>query len=75
VDLRHSDQDEQFRRELRSWLDANLPAEMRSAEFWRGRSDQERFDIRREWEAARPRPASPASPGRPSTAAAAARRP
>jgi len=51
VDLRHSDQDEQFRRELRSWLDANLPVEMRSAEFWRGRSDQERFDIRREWEA------------------------
>ncbi len=51
MDLRHSDQDEQFRRELRSWLDANLPAEMRSAEYWRGRSDQERFEIRREWEA------------------------
>jgi alkylation response protein AidB-like acyl-CoA dehydrogenase len=51
VDLRHSDQDEQFRRELRSWLDANLPAEMRSPDFWRGRSDQDRFEIRREWEA------------------------
>jgi alkylation response protein AidB-like acyl-CoA dehydrogenase len=51
VDLRHSDQDEQFRRELRSWLDANLSAEMRSADFWRGRSDEERFQIRREWEA------------------------
>ena len=51
MDLRHSDQDEQFRRELRSWLDAHLPAEMRSAEFWRGKSDQERFEVRREWEA------------------------
>jgi alkylation response protein AidB-like acyl-CoA dehydrogenase len=51
VDLRHSDQDEEFRKELRSWLDTNLPAEMRSPEFWRGKSDKERFDIRREWEA------------------------
>ncbi len=50
MDLRHSDQDEEFRKELRSWLDTNLPAEMRSREFWRGKSDDERFDIRREWE-------------------------
>jgi alkylation response protein AidB-like acyl-CoA dehydrogenase len=51
VDLRHSDQDEDFRKELRSWLDANLPAEMREPSFWRGKSDDERFEIRREWEA------------------------
>jgi alkylation response protein AidB-like acyl-CoA dehydrogenase len=51
VDLRHSDQDEDFRKELRSWLDANLPTEMREPSFWRGKSDDERFEIRREWEA------------------------
>src|SRR5688572_19857267 len=34
VDLRFSEQDEEFRRELRSWLDANLPAEMREPAFW-----------------------------------------
>jgi alkylation response protein AidB-like acyl-CoA dehydrogenase len=51
VDLRFSEQDEQFRSELRSWLDSHLPAEMRSPAFWAGKSDDESFEIRREWEA------------------------
>jgi alkylation response protein AidB-like acyl-CoA dehydrogenase len=51
VDLTFSEQDEEFRRELRSWLDTNLPMEMRQPEFWRDKSDDERFEIRREWEA------------------------
>jgi alkylation response protein AidB-like acyl-CoA dehydrogenase len=51
VDLTFSKDDEQFRSELRSWLDVNLPAEMRSPSFWEGRSDEESFAVRREWEA------------------------
>jgi alkylation response protein AidB-like acyl-CoA dehydrogenase len=53
VDLRFSAEDEAFRRELRSWLDANLPTEMRQRAFWSGRSDAESFEIRREWEASK----------------------
>jgi len=55
VDLRHSDPDEEFRTELRAWLDINLPMEMRQPEFWRGKSDDERFMVRREWEAGKAR--------------------
>jgi len=51
MDLRFSEQDEQFRAELRSWLDANLPTEMRSPSFWSAKSDDESFAVRREWEA------------------------
>ncbi len=51
MDLRFSEADEEFRAELRSWLDAHLPAEMRSPSFWSSRSDDESFQIRREWEA------------------------
>jgi alkylation response protein AidB-like acyl-CoA dehydrogenase len=51
VDLRFSEQDEEFRAELRSWLDANLPAEMRQPSFWSSKTDDESFQIRREWEA------------------------
>ena len=51
MDLRFSPEDEEFRRELRSWLDSALPQEMRQREFWRGMSDDERFQVRREWEA------------------------
>jgi alkylation response protein AidB-like acyl-CoA dehydrogenase len=50
VDLTFSPADEDFRRELRSWLDQNLPAEMRRPDFWRGMSDDEQFETRREWE-------------------------
>jgi alkylation response protein AidB-like acyl-CoA dehydrogenase len=51
VDLRFSEQDEEFRAELRSWLDDNLPTEMRQPSFWSSKSDDESFQIRREWEA------------------------
>ena len=51
MDLRHSDSDEEFRKELRAWLQTHLPTQMRQPEFWRGKSDDERFQIRREWEA------------------------
>ena len=51
MDLRFSEQDEEFRSELRAWLDANLPTEMRQPSFWSSKSDKESFDIRREWEA------------------------
>ena len=51
MDLRFSKEDEDFRSELRSWLDANLPAEMRTLEWWRGKSDKEQFQVRRDWEA------------------------
>jgi len=50
MDLRFSEQDEEFRRELRSWLDTNLPAEMREHAFWADKSSDESFEIRREWE-------------------------
>ena len=51
MDLRFSKEDEDFRAELRGWLATNLPAEMRDDAWWRGRSDDERFQIRRDWEA------------------------
>ena len=51
MDLRHTEADEDFRRELRSWLDANLPADMRRRDVWSGMSDDEQFAVRREWEA------------------------
>jgi alkylation response protein AidB-like acyl-CoA dehydrogenase len=51
VDLTFSKQDEDFRAELRSWLDANLPTEMRQPEYWADKSDDEQFGIRRDWEA------------------------
>ena len=51
MDLRFSEQDEDFRKELRSWLDVNLPTEMREHAFWADKSDDESFEIRRSWEA------------------------
>ena len=51
MDLRFSKQDEEFRSEFVSWLDANLPGEMRTPAWWRGKSDDEKFQIRRDWEA------------------------
>ena len=51
MDLRHSKDDEDFRSELRSWLTVHLPPAMRERSFWRGKSADERFQIRREWEA------------------------
>ncbi|MCW2599718.1 MAG: acyl-CoA dehydrogenase protein [Frankiales bacterium] len=51
MDLRFSKEDEDFRSEFQAWLAINLPQEMRAPEFWRGKSDDEQFQIRRDWEA------------------------
>jgi alkylation response protein AidB-like acyl-CoA dehydrogenase len=51
VDLAFTEAEEEFRKDLRSWLDANLPQEMRRPEFWADKSDAEQFQIRRDWEA------------------------
>jgi alkylation response protein AidB-like acyl-CoA dehydrogenase len=53
VDLRYSPEDEDFRRELRSWLDTALPQEMREPAFWAGKDEDEQFQVRRDWEAAK----------------------
>jgi alkylation response protein AidB-like acyl-CoA dehydrogenase len=51
VDLRFSKEDEDFRSEFRSWLDTALPAEMRTLEWWRPKTGDEQFQVRRDWEA------------------------
>ncbi|MCW2714294.1 MAG: acyl-CoA dehydrogenase protein, partial [Frankiales bacterium] len=50
MDLRHSEQDEEFRRELRAWLDTNLPQEMRSRSYWDDLGEESAFEARRTWE-------------------------
>ena len=55
MDLTYSEEDEAFRAEFRSWLDANLPQEWRSSDFWSTKSEDESFDLRREWEAKKAR--------------------
>ncbi len=51
MDLTFSPSDEDFRRELTSWLDTNLPTEMRQPSFWADKSEDESFQVRRDWEA------------------------
>ena len=51
MDLTYSPEDEDFRRELRSWLDTSLPTEMRQPAFWADKSEDEQFAVRRQWEA------------------------
>ncbi len=53
MDLRYSPEDEDFRRELRSWLGTALPQEMREPAFWAAKDEDEQFQVRREWEAAK----------------------
>ncbi len=55
MDLRDSADDAAFRTEFRSWLDANIPSEWRSPDFWQRTSPAESFDLRREWEAQKAR--------------------
>ena len=50
MDLSYSAADEQFRTEFRGWLEANLPAEWRTDQFWASKSLDEGFRLRREWE-------------------------
>jgi alkylation response protein AidB-like acyl-CoA dehydrogenase len=51
VDLSDSPVDAEFRTEFRAWLEANLPAEWGTSEFWMNLSPAESFALRREWEA------------------------
>ncbi len=55
MDLSDSAVDADFRTEFRAWLDANIPAEWRSGDFWMHTSPAESFDLRREWEAGKAR--------------------
>jgi alkylation response protein AidB-like acyl-CoA dehydrogenase len=55
MDLTYSEADEEFRAEFREWLDANLPQEWRSPDFWGSKSEDESFELRREWEAKKAR--------------------
>ena len=51
MDLRFSKEDEDFRAELRAWLATSLPQEMRERAFWDAKTEDEQFQVRREWEA------------------------
>lgn len=51
MDLSFSDADEQFRSELRGWLDTSLPPDWRDGSVFGGKTDDEAFDLRRGWEA------------------------
>ena len=50
MDLSYTAAEEEFRRELRAWLQANIPAEWRRPGFWASLSDDESFRLRRDWE-------------------------
>ncbi|WP_007515835.1 acyl-CoA dehydrogenase family protein [Pseudofrankia saprophytica] len=50
MDLTFTPQEEKFRTELRGWLVANIPAAWRDPSFWRSVSDDEGFELRRDWE-------------------------
>jgi alkylation response protein AidB-like acyl-CoA dehydrogenase len=51
VDFRYSDEDEEFRAEVREWLRENLAGEFAAAVGTGGPgSEHEHFEIRREWE-------------------------
>jgi alkylation response protein AidB-like acyl-CoA dehydrogenase len=49
MDLTYTAQEEQFRSELRSWLDANIPAEWKDPAFWERMPESDAFELRRDW--------------------------
>jgi alkylation response protein AidB-like acyl-CoA dehydrogenase len=51
MDLRFSEADEQFRTELRAWLETSLPPEWRRPGYWTTLDEQDAFERRRAWEA------------------------
>ncbi|MGH3744766.1 MAG: acyl-CoA dehydrogenase family protein [Mycobacteriales bacterium] len=51
MDLSYSAEDEQFRTELRSWLEANTEPGWREPGFWGSLDREEAFALRRDWEA------------------------
>ncbi len=50
MDLTYTAAEEEFRSELRSWLQANIPDEWRAPNFWESLDDDESFRLRRDWE-------------------------
>jgi alkylation response protein AidB-like acyl-CoA dehydrogenase len=50
VDLTYTQAEEDFRGELRSWLQANIPQEWTRPGFWDALDDDESFRLRRDWE-------------------------
>jgi alkylation response protein AidB-like acyl-CoA dehydrogenase len=53
VDLTYTEAEEEFRRELRSWLSANVPDEWTRPGFWESLDDDQGFRLRRDWERAK----------------------
>ncbi len=50
MDLTYTAGEEEFRSELRSWLQANIPDEWTRPGFWESLDDDESFRLRRDWE-------------------------
>jgi alkylation response protein AidB-like acyl-CoA dehydrogenase len=50
MDLTYTAAEEEFRTELRSWLQANIPDEWKRPGFWESLGDDENFRLRRDWE-------------------------
>jgi alkylation response protein AidB-like acyl-CoA dehydrogenase len=50
MDLTYTAAEEEFRSELRSWLQANIADEWKRPGFWESLDDDENFRLRRDWE-------------------------
>jgi len=50
MDLTYTAAEEEFRSELRAWLQANIPEEWTRPGFWESLTDEENFRLRRDWE-------------------------
>ena len=50
MDLTYTAAEEEFRSELRSWLQANIPDEWKRPGFWASLDEDESFRLRRDWE-------------------------
>jgi len=50
MDLTYTAAEEEFRSELRSWLQANIPGDWAAPGFWEALDDDESFRLRRDWE-------------------------
>jgi alkylation response protein AidB-like acyl-CoA dehydrogenase len=50
MDLTYTAAEEEFRSELRSWLQANIPEEWTRPGFWESLPEDENFRLRRDWE-------------------------
>lgn len=50
MDLTYTEAEEEFRRELRTWLRTNIPNEWTRPGFWESLDDDQGFRLRRDWE-------------------------